>query len=496
VKKATRADPRPEDLLRERNRSNEFRLSNLFPEFNGMRCPLVKQEQVFLITRTGMAQGGGIVYCGGKGSGKTITGRSWIIWLHHLPKYKGLRTLIGRETYPSLLTSTGQEFFEAVESLPAGLVKGYSKPTKNAMGWVEWSVGGVTLLCSLSDSNTWESANLGAVWVDEAHRQNMKVVKDLETRIRQIEGPRVALYTTNPAGKNELWKKANKQSKTKAPNWHWIQAPTDENPALPDDYIRRLIATYGYNTPAYKRWVKGESSALEGSVFTEFDPMPEHKIHIVPAFDLPEELLRGRGLDYGVANPTAVVWGAQTNAGEWFFYDLHYKAQMSVEEHALEIIQRDGDKKIQRVPADPSIFAKNRTDKMTGIPYSVADEFFANGIRLYPGNNERNAGLQKMLELIRMDEERCHYHTFEMGAPRFFIFDLPQMEPMIQEISNLLWAKETAKGQPEETEKKNDHCYDATRYLIMDRPIIRDVEPIRAKPRLRETSRGRSWAGY
>jgi hypothetical protein len=494
VKKAQRASPRPENLLRERNKKKEFRLSWLFPEYNGLHAPLEKQQIVFTITTAGMARGGGIVYCGGKGSGKTYTGRSWIIWLHH--KYPGLRTLIGRETYPSLVTSTGQEFFDAVELLPAGVVKGYSKPTKNAMGWVEWDVGGVTLLCSLKDSNTWESANLGAVWVDEAHRQNMKMVDDLETRIRQIEGPRVALYTTNPAGKNHLWRKANPKSKTKLPSWHWVQAPTDENPALPDDYLQRLIARYGYDTPAYKRWVKGESSALEGSVFTEFDPSPETAIHVVPPFKLPDEFMRGRGLDYGVANPTAVVWGAQSPANEWFLYDLHYQSFMGVEEHALEILQKDGDDKIARVPADPSIFAKNRTDKRTGIPYSVADEFNNNGVRLYPANNERNAGLEKLFKLIQIDPERCHYHSLEMGAPRLFIFDTPDMEPLIEEFASLLWAKETEAGQPDDVRKKNDHCYDSTRYLVMDRPIIREVEPIRATPRTRETSRGRTWAGY
>lgn len=476
-----------------------FRLSHLFPEFQGNRAPLPQQELVFYWTRTAEVTGGGIVYQSGKGGGKTLTGSAWIIWLHHTPKYRGLTTLIGRETYPSLGTSTSAEFFAMLERMPDAMVKSASKPGKNNMGWVDWAVGGRTLLCSLSNSDTWESANLGAAWVDEGHRQNERIVRDLMSRLRQAEGPRTILFTTNPAGKAWYWHMANPQSKSKDPNWRWIETGSDANPTLPPDYISRLIRLYGYNTPAYRRWVKGESSALEGAVFTEFDPQPTNMIHVVPAFELPKELPRGRGLDHGLANPTAVVWGAYYAADDAFFiYDTHYQAGWTVQQHAEIIKEKDRGKFLKWVPADPSMWAKIHTDKMTGNVYSNADEYAQNGVSLYPANNDRRAGLNRLFDLIAVDPDRCHYATGMMGSPRIYIFDTPANEPLIQEMANLEWDRPEGslnRDQPDDVRKKNDHGYDALRYLVIDvnRAAVQEVEPRR--PTVRQTSRG-TYVGY
>lgn len=493
---------RGSDAPREKGSSPElptFRLSHLFPEFKGNRGPLPQQDRVFQWTRSGEVTGGGIVYQSGKGGGKTLTGSAWIIWLHHTPKYQGLTTLIGRETYPALGTSTSDEFFKMIARLPDGMIKSASKPGKNNMGWVEWAVGGKTLLCSLSNSDTWESANLGAAWVDEGHRQNERIIRDLMSRLRQPEGPRTILFTTNPAGKAWYWHLANESSKTRDPNWRWIETASDENPTLPPDYIARLIRLYGYNTPAYRRWVKGESSALEGAVFTEFDPQPTNQIHVVPAFELPKFLPRGRGLDHGLANPTAVVWGAYFPQDDAFFiYDAHYQAGWTIPQHAEIIREKDGGHLMKWVPADPSMWAKIHTDRRTGNPYSNADEYGQNGVSMYPANNDRRVGLNRMHELIAVDPDRAHYATGNMGAPRLYIFDKPALEPVIQELSNLEWDRPEGsanRDQPDDVRKKNDHAYDALRYLVTDVVRAAVQEVARKEATVRVTSRG-SYVGY
>ncbi len=359
---------------------DEFRLSSLFPEYNGERKPFPKQDQIYAAARAGLLTGGGVVYQGGKGSGKTISGAAFIIWCHHV--WPGCRTLIGRESYPSLLTSTAAEFFDM---LPDHLVASASKPSKNSMGHVNWKIGGETLLCSLSNSDTWESANFAGVWVDEAHRQNPTIIRDLVSRLRQLNGPRCGVFTTNPGGKNFLYHMAHPEGKdskavraknardggSKRHPWLWIEASSVENPTLPQDYLDRLISIYGYMTPAYRRWVLGQSSALEGAVFTEFDPNPEAFIHVVPAWELPPEWLYGRGLDFGLANPTAVVWAACSPENDWFVFDSHYQAEWTVPEHANVIREKDSmvtDRggRIRRYPADPSMFARIHVDKLSG----------------------------------------------------------------------------------------------------------------------------------
>lgn len=493
-----------------RGAAEEFRLSSLFPEHNGTRGPFPKQAQIYAAMRSGELQGGGAIYQGGKGSGKTFTGAAADIWVHH--KWPGTKSLIGRESYPSLCTSTAQEFFDMLGRLPSQLVAGYSRPSKNSMGHVDWKVGGVTLLCSLSNSDTWESANLGFVWVDEFHRQLAQRIRDLISRLRQPEGPRCLLGTTNPAGKGVAYDLAHpdgkgaKAAKAEAARkgipfkypWLWMEASSIENPALPQDYLDRLVAIYGFNTPAYKRWVLGQSSALEGAVFTEFDPNPEAMIHVVPPFDLPEDWLYGRGLDYGLANPTAVVWAACSPENDWFVFDGHYQPGWAIPDHARVILEKDAyvvekGARMRRHPADPSMFARIHVDKLSGRQYSNADEFHENGVKLTPGNNDRKPGLAKVAELIAVDLKRAHYITLQPGAPRLFIFDIPANEPLIQELANLQWEKPEGslnKDRPDDTEKKNDHAYDALRYLLNDTPEMRRTEQVRRPGRVRETSRG------
>ena len=469
-----------------------LRTSELFPEFDGHQGPFPKQEKIFELTRSGAMTGGGAVFCGGKGSGKTFTGAAWIIWIHHVQKWQGCRTLIGRETYPAGLTSTFQEFMDMV---PQYLVESYSRPQKNAMGYVEWKVGGVTLMCSLSDSSTWESANLGAAWVDEAHRQNPKIFGDLLSRLRQANAPRACLATTNPAGHSHLWKRANPESKEREPNWHWVHASSLENPALPADYNRRLETIYKPGSAAHDRWVLGLSSALEGTVFDQFVAEPGSIVHVIPPFEIDPEWTRGRGLDFGVSHPTVVVWGAKSpgEKPDIFIHECHYQSHWAISDHAAKIIELDGERGVEVTPADPSIFDKTHYDRLTGMQFSTAEEFWNNGVSLTAAKNDRQLGLATMLELIAVDPTRHHFATLELGAPRLYLFDLESMEPLIQEFLNLQWSK--PEGTPEsapkdDVRKKNDDGYDATRYLVMDLLNYEHREPVQRKHHNRATSRG------
>lgn len=467
----------------------DFKLSHVFPEHNGERKPFPKQLQVIEWIRSGATRGGGVVYQGGKGSAKTLCGAGTVVWVHH--KYPGTTSLIGRETYPSLCISTAKEFLDIVKRLPKGLVSKISEPSKNSYGFVDWHVGGRTYLCSLSNSDVWESANLGFAWVDEGHRQSKEIVGDLETRLRQPEGPRTMLVTTNPAGKGWLWKMANHDSPAYRERWRWIEASTVENPALPDDYHARLVSRYGLNTPAYRRWVKGESSALEGSVFTEFCPEVDDCIHVVPPFDIPQDWTIGRGLDYGIVNPTAVVWGALDPEGGWWIDRVHYAPEeptdapnWTVERHADCIRDIDGLYKqgVDIQVADPSIFNKNHMHPTSGVYFSTADAFGDAGIGLWHGDNSRESGLRALRDLIALVPTRQHPVSLEMGAPSLYILDRPCNDPLIQELTNLQWARPegtTEQGRPDDVQKKNDHAYDALRYLVMATPPgLQNFEPI------------------
>ena len=459
-----------------------FNLTHLFPEHNGERKPLDKQQLIFDAIMSGDLQGGGAIYQGGKGSGKTLVGSAVIVAVHHL--WPGTTSLIGRETYSSLLTSTADEFMQMVARLPQRLIKSMTKPSKNSMGVVEWEIGGRTMLCSLSNSDVWESANLGVAWVDEAHRQNPTICGDLETRLRQPEGPRFTLYTTNPGGMGWLYHKAhpkgNDARDARARRWGfpwlWVEATTLENPTLPEDYHKRLVRRYGLNTPAYRRWVLGESSALEGAVFTEFDDKPDHCLHVVPVVEIPENWIRGRGMDYGMVNPTCVVWGAFDDDGNLWVDRCHYapakpeeREQWTVERHAEVILDIDDFYQPELTPADPSMWAKLH-ESSEGIRYSTAERFMDMGVVLDQANNDRQSGLQRLLDMVAIDEDKIHPVSLKTGSPSIFVLDRPENEPLIRELMGLEWAKQDGSPEqqrPDDCQKKNDHAYDALRYLAM-----------------------------
>ncbi|MCP3998048.1 MAG: hypothetical protein GY722_23755, partial [bacterium] len=182
-----------------------FDLKQLFPKKEGFeQGPLPEQRQVYEWITSGAARDGGIVYQGGKGSAKTLCGAGAIIMSHLIwPK---LRSVVGRETYASLCTSTWIDFRDMLERVPKYHIAAVSAPSKNSMGYVEWKNGGTTLFVSLSDNKTWESANIGLAWPDEGHLQNPEMVSKLQERIRQTNDkadpaqdfPRVMLITTNP----------------------------------------------------------------------------------------------------------------------------------------------------------------------------------------------------------------------------------------------------------------------------------------------------------
>ncbi len=189
-----------------------FDLSDIFPEVEGIpKGPFPKQRLVYETIRSGRCQGGGFVYQGGKGCAKTICGAAAVFMVHHRPEWRGLTSVIARESYPALMTGTWDEFKKMLDKIPARLLKSVREPSTNSMGFIEWEYGGTTMFLSLSDERTWASANVGFAWVDEGHLQDGNIVGKLTERIRQANSPRCALITTNPAGRNYSWDGADRR---------------------------------------------------------------------------------------------------------------------------------------------------------------------------------------------------------------------------------------------------------------------------------------------
>jgi hypothetical protein len=463
-----------------------FDLADVFPRAEGIkRGPFPKQRWVYEKILSGSAQGGGIVYQGGKGCAKTICGAAAVIMVHHTPEFQGCTSVVCRESYPALMTGTWDEFKKMLDRMPEKLVRSRREPSTNSMGIIEWAAGGATYFLSLSDERTWASGNFGFGWVDEGHLQDKVITGKFTERFRQEGSPRTVLITTNPAGRFYAWQWANERSPERLPNWHMIESSMFENPALPRDYIRRMEAKYPPGTPGHRRWVLGQSAALEGTAFEAFYPDPADSIHVIPDIAIPSTWRLGRGLDWGIDNPCVVVWAAKSPDGSFYVYRTHTQAGRPVAWHAKRILDLEAGEDIRDVPSDPEIFRKVHWADGSSAAMSTADQFRSNGLRVTQANNNRKLRLERFLDLIAVDQEAIHPVTLRHGAPRLYILDTEDNQPTINCLATIKWRPAPSTGSsdaPDDVEKKDDHWYDALGYLVVELPDRVGRDPIPGRP--------------
>jgi hypothetical protein len=187
-----------------------------------------------------------------------------------------------------------------------------------------------------------------------------------------------------------------------------------------------------------------------GQIYREFK---EEKHVISPRNVSGEQII---SIDYGLRNPTAILFGTIDYDGNLFITNELYEAGREVEEHARNI------KAIIEDPKgviDPSTNAKNKVKN--GIPYSIYQEFQDNGIFLSLAPNSVLAGINLVKQMFTSN--------------RLFIFD--RCVNLIQELKNYRWKEKRVKeaNLPEEPLKANDHACLAGATLVKtpfgDKPI-------------------------
>ena len=401
-------------------------------------------------------------YSGGFGNGKTTAGclRGLL-----LSGYPGNFGLIGRLTYPALRETTQREFFKLCppefydETQGGAWVKSENK--------VRFINGSEIIFRHLDQISEKEllSLNLGWFYIDQAEEISEQVFMILQSRLRLNTVPnRYGFITCNPEPGNWIYHRFKKPSDEgtldKAEN-EIIEAPTYDNPHLPPDYIETLRKSYP--EAMQKRFIEGDWEVFEGQIFTEFN----RRIHVLQPFPIPEGWERLVAIDHGMVNPTAVLWGAIDYDNNLFIYDEYYNPGV-VSQHAKEILRKSEGQEISFWLIDPSTQAKTR--EKDGMPWSVLEEYEDYGIWATPANNELLGGLNRVREFMRVDPNRRHPVTSQVGAPRLFIFS--NCINLISEIPQYQWKRMrglVSRNEPELPRDWNDHAIDAMRYMIMSR---------------------------
>lgn len=411
-------------------------------------------------------------YVGGMGAGKTMAGAAEAIQL--CMEYPGIMGLVGRATYPELRDSTWKEILnfpimvdkEEVRLVDSPLIKRHDKSKME----LEFANGSLMIGRPLEDAfdKIAKNLNLGFFWGDElteiAEEMWLGIIRGRLRQVlpcpvcRQLPEDRkticqrcnirtvrhTAFGTSNPEGHDWVWKHF---VATGDKDHFLVQASSNENTFLSQEYLDGLDQM---PEDWKKRYKEGSFDTFSGLIYPEYQ---DRAPYVVSDFEIPEDWYRFVGIDHGIANPTAILWGAISPKGRIYIYDEFYEAGRRVDELAAIIKAKSGKTRIQDYIIDPA----TKQDKGNQSGLTIFSELEDNGIYCTPGKNQVMAGIDRVKEYLKIQDDK---------KPNLILF--PQCRNLRMEFQTYRW-KDLKIGEQrnkqEKPRKKDDHALDALRYL-------------------------------
>lgn len=227
-----------------------------------------------------------------------------------------------------------------------------------------------------------QGRTLAGVLLDEVVLMPESFVNQALARC-SVDGARI-WFSCNPENPNH-WFKREWIDRREEHNALYLHFEMADNPSLSEKTLARYQSMY--SGVFYDRYVRGLWVAAEGLVY----PMFSEEAHVVD--EIPWQVLqRGKwyiSVDYGTVNPTAAgLWGLWNGAAylvREYYYDSREPGnrQLTDEEHYAGLEKLAGDKRIERVIADPSAASFKQTIRRHGkFPVWDADNSVLDGIRL------------------------------------------------------------------------------------------------------------------
>lgn len=238
-----------------------------------------------------------------------------------------------------------------------------------------------------------------------------------------------------------------------------IKATIFGNSHLPREAIEELLE----GLDSEETIIRGTGSyvAVGGLVFKHYNP----ESHVVPMKVPPASWTHYLSMDHGYNNPTAWYWHAVEPAtGTVVTYDEHYKAEMTVSQHAEVVATKEKYYREQYgiIPylkiADPAI---KQRGAVTGL--SVQMEYAQLGQYLALGQvRSVDAGLDKMNNYLRTNKW-------------FITENCPNLQREMRKYKRASYSTSRLKeknNKREEPQKKDDHGIDSCRYFFSYMPDL------------------------
>lgn len=199
-------------------------------------------------------------------------------------------------------------------------------------------------------------------------------------------------------------------------------------------------------------------------VFPYLDQSPK-KYFVKPRGEIPKNHTIVCGMDFGGRNPTAIIWFDVNERGHFHAFSEFYKPS-TPSEIARYMKAHPYFHRLQKISCDPSMYNKNQhLNDDSGIITSIAAMLDDLGIyQLERGNNDRIAGLERVKYMFRYSDtapDLDPYFTISTECPNLW-----------KELTSIVYKDESPeqlvnKNQSEDTVKKGDHAYDATKYGLL-----------------------------
>jgi phage terminase large subunit len=403
-----------------------------------------------------------IISCfGGYGSGKSrSTLQEFLLRALENPRGTGL---FAAQTLGQLKKTTLKTWFE--EICPPPLIETYNK----ADGIIKMINGFTIFIVATDEEQKLRSLNLGLVHLEEISNIKKSIYTQLLSRMRDSNVKNKAVIVcSNPANTwikdefvdNEARKDPkHPQHENYNPYIRTFIWKTELNKYLPPNFIE--MNTKGRPEWYKKKYFEGSFEYNSGMVYPTIGEAfiePYQVTEKTDRFGIPKDWERVIGADFGIRNPTAVLFAAiNPKTGEVIVYNEYYMPEKTLPQHAqaLKPLINEIEAGLLRfMVIDPA--TKARTNPIEGK--SVQSHFQEYGLYFQLGNNSIEYGLTKVNSYIDMRKLKIYRNCVSL------------IKELLGYVYPELDMDNAEENQDEKPIKANDHACDALRYMIARLP--------------------------
>lgn len=373
-----------------------------------------------------------LAFVAGIGSGKTYAGcvralRAAYGMVGDVPVRTPNLGVITAPTYPMLRDATIRTFEEVGD--------GHIERFNRSAGEMTLKNGSEILWRTADTPDRLRGPSITWWYGDEAAMYRPNVRKIMIGRLRQFGMQGYEWLTTTPRGRNWLYQVFAAEQKS---GYELVRASSLDNVYLADDVIADWQREYtGDNA---RQELMGEFVAYQGLVYDRFS----RDVHAVQdVMPVGQRVRVVCGVDWGYANPAALIVVAQDGDGRYCVLDEYVERQRRPEELARVAVELRTRWGVEMFFCDPS------------SPQNI--QLFNNaGLRATGANNAVLDGINRVQGSLVVRPDGLPTLTIWRGAER-----------LLTEFEGYSWV-ETRDGQSHDAPvKANDHALDALRYAIM-----------------------------